>query len=225
VYGLLGFAISYAGLYYALVGLKAGTLAIFMAAAPLVTLILAVLHGQERFTSRGVVGGALAVGGIAVISIDSLGGDLSWRYLAAALLGVVAVAESSVVVKGFPKTHPITTNAIGMTVGGVLLLITSLVFREEWILPQRAKTWMVLGWLALAGSVGLFILFLFVIERWTASAAVYALTLMPVVAVTLGALVADEAITVELLVGGGLVITAVYVGALSGRRQTAPLKT
>jgi len=222
IYGLLGFAVSYALLYYALIGLAAGTAAVFVAATPLVTLVLAVLHGQERFTTRGLIGGALAVAGITLISLDSLGGDLRPIYVLAALLGVVAIAESSVVVKGFPRSDPITTNAVGMAVGAVLLLVASLAFREEWVVPQRAKTWIVLGWLAVAGSVGLFVLFLYVIKRWTASATVYALTLMPVVAVILGTLLADEVITVELILGGVLVMTAVYVGALSGRTKPHP---
>jgi drug/metabolite transporter (DMT)-like permease len=41
---------------------------------------------------------------------------------------------------------------------------------------------------------------------------------MPVVAVTLGALLADEPITPEVVVGALLVVVAVYVGAI--RRTT-----
>jgi drug/metabolite transporter (DMT)-like permease len=195
-----------------------------MAATPLITLALAVLHRQERFTPRGVAGGLLAVAGIAVISVESLGGDLRPSYLVAALLGVVAVAESSVLVKGFPRAHPITTNAVGMVAGASSLLVTSLALGESWELPRTAATWGVLAWLVVPGSIGLFALFVFVIKRWTASATVYALTLMPVVAITLGALVKDEPVTAELLAGGGLVMAAVYVGALSGRgsASTAP---
>lgn len=220
LYGLLGFGVSYGLLYYALQGLTAGTAAVFMAATPLITLVLAVLHGQERFTPRGVAGGLLAVGGLAVISVESIGGDLRPSYLVAALIGVVAVAESSVLVKGFPRAHPITTNAVGMVAGALLLIVASLVFGEEWELPQSAATWGAVVWLVIPGSIGLFALFVFVIKRWTASATVYALTLMPVVAITLGALVKDEPVTVELLAGGALVMAAVYVGALSGRRET-----
>lgn len=216
LYGLLGFGVSYGLLYYALQGLTAGTAAVFMACTPLITLVLAVLHGQERFTVRGVVGGALAVAGLVVISIGSLGGDLRPSYLVAALAGVVAVAESSVLVKGFPRAHPITTNAVGMIAGAALLLAASLAFGEAWEAPADGATWLVLAWLAVPGSVGLFALFVFVIKRWTASATVYALTLMPVVAITLGALVEDEPVTVEPIGGGVLVMAAVYVGALSG---------
>jgi drug/metabolite transporter (DMT)-like permease len=89
---------------------------------------------------------------------------------------------------------------------------------ESWIVPQTARTWVVLAWLTVVGSVGLFGLFVFVISRWTASASVYAITLMPVVAVSLGALIADETITPEVIAGGALVVFGVYVGALSGRR-------
>jgi drug/metabolite transporter (DMT)-like permease len=217
LYGLLGFGVSYGFLYYALQGLTAGTAAVFMASTPLITLVLAVLHGQERFTPRGVVGGLLAVAGLAVISVDSLGGDLRPSYLVASLLGVVAVAESSVLVKGFPRAHPITTNAVGMVAGALLLLAASLAFGESWELPSTAATWGALAWLVVPGSIGLFALFVFVIKRWTASATVYALTLMPVVAITLGALVKDEPVTLELVAGGALVMAAVYVGALSGR--------
>lgn len=222
LYGLLGFGVSYGLLYYALQGLTAGTAAVFMAATPLITLVLAVLHGQERFTPRGIAGGALVVAGLAVISIESLGGDLRPSYLIAALLGVVAVAESSVLVKGFPRAHPITTNFVGMVAGAALLLAGSVVSGEDWVVPQTAETWAVLAWLAIPGSIGLFALFVFVIKRWTASATVYALTLMPVVAITLGAIVEDEPVTGRLLIGGALVMAAVYVGALSARTPVMP---
>lgn len=218
VYGLLTFGVAYAFLYFALLGLTAGATSVVMAMTPLVTLSLAVAHGQERFSPRGIAGGLLAVAGIAVLSIRSIGGDLSLMHLLAAIVAVFASAESSVLVKGFPRTHPITTNAVGMAVGAAGLGIASLLFREVWVIPQTGRTWTVLAYLSIVGSVGPFTLFLFVIKRWTASASVYALTLMPVVAVTLGILVAGEQFSPEILAGGMLVILGVYVGALSKRR-------
>lgn len=215
IYGLLGFGVSYALLYVALVEVPAGTSSVILAGTPLFTLLLAVAHRQETFSVRGLIGAALAVVGIAILSGGSVGTEFPVAYLLAGVLGAVCVAESSVIVKSFPRTDPITTNALGMAAGTVLLAIASLVFGEQWTLPETTRTWLVLGWLVVAGSVGLFILFLFVIARWTASATVYALTLMPLVAVTLGALLADEPVTMELLAGGALVLTAVYVGAIS----------
>lgn len=225
IYGLLGFGISYALLYYALVGLTAGTSSVILAAVPLMTLALAVLHGQERFSVRGIVGGLLAIAGIGILSTSTLGGDLSPRYFIAAILGMVSIAESTVIVKSFPKAHPVTTNAVGMVAGVAFLVVASLAFGEDWIVPRSGRTWLVLGWLVIFGSVGLFVLFLYVVGRWTASATVYAVTLMPVVAVTLGALIADEAITWQLVGGGGLVLLAAYVGAISQQPRARPTDT
>lgn len=225
LYGLLGFGLAYGLVYFALVGLSAGLTSTVTAAVPLVTLALAVLHGQERFTRRRVVGGLLALAGIAVLSGDALGGDISPLYFLCAVLGVAAISESSVVVKGFPRAHPFTTNAVGMAAGAAFLTLASLVVGEEWTVPGTAQTWVVLLWLVVAGSIGLFALFLYVIARWTASATVYALTLMPIVAVTAGVLFADERLTLALVAGGVLVMAAVYVGALSQERPATPEAT
>jgi drug/metabolite transporter (DMT)-like permease len=219
LYGLLGFGVSYALMYYAVQGLGAGPTSVIAAAVPLATLVLAVLHRQETLHARGVVGGVMALAGISILSLRSLETDLKASYVIAAVLAVLAIAESSVLVKGFPKAHPMSTNAFGMTVGALFLILASLLFGQEWTVPREPKTWASLAWLVLAGSVALFWLFLFVIKRWTASASVYMLSLMPVVAVTLGALIADEKLTLEVVLGGALVLSAVYVGAISAPRS------
>jgi drug/metabolite transporter (DMT)-like permease len=220
IYGLLGFGVSYGLLYFALLEISIGMAAVIMATVPLFTLALAVLHGQERLTARGVVGGLLAVVGIGVLSLRALGGDLPFLHVLAAVGGAAGAAESSVVVKGFPRGHPATTNAVGMAAGALLLWLGSVVASEPWTVPRLAGTWAALSWLVVAGSVGLFYLFLYVIGHWTASATVYCLTLMPVVAVTLGALLAGEPVTPETVAGAALVVLAVYVGAI--RRPTEP---
>lgn len=219
IYGVLAFGVSYALLYYAIVGLGAGPTSVIVGAAPLATLLLAVAHRQEMISARGVGGGLLALIGIGILSIGSFDAELEPSYVIAALFGVLAIAESSVVVKGFPKTHPMSTNAVGMSVGALFLVVCTALFGQSWALPTTIRTWAALGWLVVIGSVGLFWLFLYVIERWTASATVYAITLMPVCTIILGALFADEPITPELLGGGALVLFAVYIGAL-GRGAT-----
>ena len=218
LYGLLGFGVSYAFLYYAIQGLGAGTTSAFVAATPLATLLLAVAHKQETLTARGIVGGLLAVGGIALLSLRSLDADLEISYLLAAIAGVVSIAESGVIVKGFPKSHPMSTNAVGMATGSLFLVAVAFLFSATWEVPSEAKTWASLAYLVVVGSIGLFWLFLFIIGRWTASATSYIVTLMPIVAISLGALVADERLTPELVAGAAVVLTAVYVGALSKPR-------
>jgi drug/metabolite transporter (DMT)-like permease len=218
IYGLLTFGAAYGLLYTALLRVSIGMTAVIMAMVPLFTLLLAVLHRQERLTLAGVIGGFLAIAGIGVLSLRSLDGQLPWLYVIAALGAAVAAAEAVVIVKGFPRADPVTINAVGMAAGALMLWGASAVSSESWAVPHQARTWAALGWLVIVGSVGLFYLFLFVIRRWTASATAYSLTLMPVVAVTLGALFAGEPVTLEVVVGAGLVVLAVYVGAVRGVR-------
>lgn len=221
LYGLLGIGAAYALLYYSLVGLTAGTAAVIVAAAPLFTLVIAALLGQERLSVRGITGGVLAMAGIAVLSLGTIEGDLGGSYLIAAILGTIAIAMSSVVAKAYSSVHPLNMNTIGMVAGTILLALSSLVLGERWALPREAGTRLAVGWLVVLGSVGLFQLFLYVIKRWTASATVYAVAAMPVVAVSLGVVILDQPVTGAVVVGGLMVLAAVYVGALSGKPAPA----
>lgn len=222
IYGALAFGAGYGFIYFALMEISIGMAAVIMATVPLFTLLLAVAHRQERLTAGGVAGALLAVAGIGVISIRSLASDLSLLHVAAAFAAALAAAESSVLVKGFPRAHPVTTNAVGMACGGLLLWVASAVASEPWTVPTLPATWVAVIWLTTVGSVGMFYLILFVIGHWTASASVYSLALMPVVAVVLGAVLAGEPVTPDIMAGAALVGIAVYVGAVrhvSGRER------
>jgi drug/metabolite transporter (DMT)-like permease len=219
IYGALGFGVAYALMYVALVELSVGVAAVLMATVPVFTLALAALQRLEPLTARGLAGGALAVAGIAVLSARSLGGDVPLRYLAAGLVAPIVVAEATIVAKRFPRTDPVATNAVGMLVGAALLAAVSLAAGEAWTLPRTGATWAAAAWLVVAGSVALFWLFLFVVQRWTASASTYAIPLMPVVAVALAAAALGEAVGLPEAVGGLLVIAGAYVGALRRERR------
>lgn len=214
-YGLLGFGVAYAFTYYALVGLSAGITSITLASGPLLTLVIAVLMGQERLTPRAVLSGLLAIAGVVVLSLEAIKGvGGGGTYLLAAVAGTIAMAGASVIAKAYDDVHPIGMNAIGMLSGAALLAAGSLVFRERWALPRETRTLVAFVWLVVPGSIGLFQLFLYVVQRWTASAAVYAVTAMPIIAVILGAILLDQPITPRVVVGGAMVLAAVYVGAI-----------
>jgi drug/metabolite transporter (DMT)-like permease len=225
LFGLLGFGTAYALLYIALVELSAGVASVVMATVPILTLALSALQGLEHLTARGLAGGALAVGGIAVLSVHSLGGDVPFLYLLAALVAPLAVAQSTIVAKRFPRTDPVAANAVGMLAGTALLTAASLAWGESWVVPQARDTWLAVAWLVVAGSVAMFWLFLLIVRRWTASASSYVLPLMPIVAVALDAGLNGESIGAEVIAAGLLVIAGVYVGALRRAREPVPAPT
>ena len=83
------------------------------------------------------------------------------------------------IIKGYPMGDPTSTNAIATGAGALVLLALSLLLGESHVLPVRPETWSALGYLILFGTALLFVLILFVLKRWTASATSYITVLFP----------------------------------------------
>jgi drug/metabolite transporter (DMT)-like permease len=215
VYGALGFGAFYALMYWALVSVPAGLASVLIALVPLLTFFLAIAHGLETFRLRGLAGALIALAGIAVVFAEQLGGAVEVAALLAVIAAAVCAAESTVLVKLFPRVDPAATNAVGILAGLAFLAPLSLVTGETWTLPQRMETIVAVLYLVTIGSVGLFAMFLYVLRRWTATATSYLLVLSPLVTVALASVLAGEQITLQLVLGGALVGVGVYVGALS----------
>ena len=214
VYGLLGFGVFYALVYVGLQEASAGSAAVLLSLAPLTTFLLAFAQRQERFRWRALLGALVAVAGIVVMF--GAPGAVPLGSVVVFLLAAVAVGEAGVIAKWFPKAHPVSMNAVAMGVGSVLLLVLSRVVGESWELPARAATVTGFVYLILLGSVGLFVLYLFILKRWSASRTAYAFVLFPLVASLLGLWLEGDPITPALALGGVIVLGGVYIGALHG---------
>ena len=219
-YGILSFLVAYAFFYWGSQEVPAGLGGTIMASVPLLTVMLAAAHRLERLRLRGVLGAVVALTGIAVMSSGALAGDVSLVSVLAVVVAAAAAAESGIVLKLLPSAHPVVTNAIGMSVGSVLLLMLSHLAGESWEMPVNPSVRAAILYLAIA-SPFLFMLVVYVIQRWTATGASYQFVLFPIVSVIGGALLLGEDVTSSLLFGAPLVLAGVYVGALSGS-ETSP---
>jgi drug/metabolite transporter (DMT)-like permease len=222
LYGILSFLIAYAFFYWGSQEVPAGLGGTIMASVPLLTVLLAAAHRLERLRFRGVLGAVLALAGIAVMSSGALAGDISLVSVLAVVIAAAAAAESGIVLKLLPSSHPVVTNAVGMSVGAVLLLALSSVTHESWEMPESPSVWAAVVYLAIA-SPFLFMLIVYVIQRWTATGASYQFVLFPIVSVLGGAILLGEEVTSSLLLGAPLVLAGVYVGALSGSEDPRDL--
>jgi drug/metabolite transporter (DMT)-like permease len=220
LYGLLSVTVFYALMYWALVRVAAGVATIVLAVVPLVTVLLAAAHGLERLRLRGGVGALLALLGIAWMTFGPQPVDIPLSALLAMLAAALCIGESIILGKRLSANHPAMTNAVGLTTGAPLLLLLSIVTGEPWVLPSQPEVLWAVGYLVTLGSVGLFILVLVVVKRWTASATSYLFVLFPIATLALGAALADEPITAQAVTGAVLVMVGVWFGALSpGARQ------
>jgi len=218
LYGLVGIGVPYALLYWGLQRVPAGLGAPVLALIPLMTLLFASIHHLEQLHWRAVVGAAVATVGVVIGLGGGASGTLHIPSVLALVAGTAFIAESGVIFKLFPKSHPVVTNAVASGVSAPILIVVSWLAGEKWSLPSTAATWAAVGYLVLFGSVAMFVLYLHVLARWTASAASYSFLLIPVATVLIAALLLGEAIRPAFVVGTALVLAGVWVGLQSSPR-------
>ena len=224
-YGALGFAVTFAFFLAGLRDTPISTAAIFLALTPLLTLGLAIAHGQEPFRLQGLLGSLIALAGVGLIFIDQLSSAVPLGSLVLLALGALSLAETGIVVKLIPKSDPRATNAVAMLTATALLLALSLAAGEKWTLPAGTTAWLAFAYFATLGSVLLFGLFVYALERWTASAVSYNDLLIPVLTIAIAASVTGERISATFLVGGAVVLVGVFLGAFLTLPRRKPAST
>ena len=85
------------------------------------------------------------------------------------------------------------------------------------------ESWWSIGYLVIIGSVLTFIAFIYALQKLPAEInSIYAY-INPVVAVILGAIIFDEALTLYIASGGFIVLVGLYLVNLALRKKTKPI--
>lgn len=221
LFGTLTVGVAFVLIAWGLTATPASRFQVLMATVPLLTIFLSSVHGLEAITGRGVFGSLLAVGGIAFTVGGTSASEVSLPHLAAILIAAGFMAEGGVLIKKFPPNPPIMTNAIAMTVGAFILGAASLAAGETWSLPKQMTTWLAFLYLVVFVTIVAFLLYMFVLRRWSASGTSYGFVLVPLVTIVVASSVAGEQITSNFIVGAVLVLAGALVGALLPSRQKA----
>ncbi|QQG48204.1 MAG: EamA family transporter [archaeon] len=211
--GATAFGGNFALIYWGLLHVTSATAAIIFATVPAMTFLMAAGAKLEKFRWGALLGAAVALVGIAFIFAEQLGSSYPLGSLVAIFLGAALAAASGVIVKKFPRGHPVSINAVGMSVGTAILFVVSLVSGEHQAYPVMARTWIALGWLV-TSSVVAFVLLVWVIYHWTASASSYTSLLSPLVTFVVASAIAGESISLVFLAGSAVVLVGVYLGAI-----------
>jgi drug/metabolite transporter (DMT)-like permease len=214
LFGTLTVGLAFLLIGWGLVATPASRYQILMATVPLLTIFLSSIHGLEAISRRGVIGSVLAVVGIAITVGGTSTSDLSLPHIAAILVAAVFVAEGGVLIKTFPPNPPIMTNAIGMTIGGLILGVASLAAGESWTLPTMTSTWLAFIYLVVFVTIVAFLIYMFVLGKWSASGTSYGFVLVPLVTIVVASTLAGEEITSNFLIGAAFVLAGVLVGVL-----------
>lgn len=209
------------GMGTAAVGIKrvpSGLAALVFGSVPLWTSLIDRLWGG-RLRRAEALGLAVGFAGVALVSLrgglaaDPTGALLLLGAAASYALGCVATRRL-----GLPRG--IMGTAAQMLTGGVLLLIASIAAGDRLTTPT-ARAALSLAYLTVLGSLLAYVAFGYLLRTARPALATSYAFVNPIVALALGSLLAGERITGTDLLGLALVLSAVGLVALDGRRASA----
>jgi drug/metabolite transporter (DMT)-like permease len=210
LFGLFQFGVNFGLLYWGeAAGVPSGITAVVYATIPLSTALFAAGVGLERLdlTKLAIVGVGLA--GVVVIFAGQLGVGVSALGLAAVVASSTSAALSGVFLKRAQSRSPFMANAIGSAIGAPICFGAALLLRETIALPRTAEGWGPILYLTVAGSLGAYVLFSWLLTKWSVTNASLIGVVIPVIALALGAIIRDERPAALSFVGAGLVIVSV----------------
>jgi drug/metabolite transporter (DMT)-like permease len=214
--GVLILGVNYALLFWGAQFIPSGLTAVLQSSTPIFGLLFGhFLLADERFTFAKVIGLAVGMAGVALISTDQL--HVSGTHAVYGCVTVTAAAASVAFGYVFVKrqgTHlaPEVVTAVQMMVGAALLVPATLIHDGT----PLALTWTPLAiaclvYLAVAGSILATWLNYWLLKRLSATAVLSMALVEPVIAVLLGALFLHERLTVAAGAGAVLVLASVSV--------------
>ena len=215
--GFLSTGVSFALLYWALQKVPVSFATVVISTSPLFTLLLAVLHRLEKFRVQSLLGGLIAIAGLTVVVNAQPGGRDLLPGITGLIIGALVAAEGNVIFKMYSlKSDPVIINAVSMTSGAFFLGAASWLAHETHVLPSTPLVWGAVLYLILGGSVVMFYMFVYVLSRWKASSASYAILFFPLVATLLAAWLAKETVSLAFILGAAMVLAGVWFGTFYG---------
>ncbi len=191
----------------------AGTAAVIIAAAPGITLGLAVALGLEQFSLRRVGGLGLAFGGVLVVVLLGAGERVSVHSVRGPLLvlaAALAFAGYNVIVKPLLERHSaVAVTAAASLVGTLALLPLAGSSTLRAARHLSGSQWLLVGYLGIVSTLLAYVAWTLALRRLDASRAVSFLYAVPVFGLVIGALTLGESVTLWLAAGGAMIVGGV----------------
>ena len=189
--------------------------ALILATMPLQTLLLAAAMGRERLSAVKLAGVVLGAAGVAVALGEQAGAIHPEAWKGDLMLAAAALICSVYNVCAPPylrRYGTLSVTVFGMICGtaafGVLLFASGSFVAIPAI---DARSWWAIAFLAVFGGAGTFLLWLWALERIPPTSVAITVTLNPLAAALLGALVLGEPADPQLIAGMALVIVSILV--------------
>ena len=228
--GILLMGIGNGLIMWAQKSIPSGITALLVATFPLWLTLAEALMSRGASLRLPVVAGVL-VGLVGVFLIASSKGDVSFAGTGAPVLALVAVQTASICwtlgyikAKSLKERLPLVmASGLEMASGGIFLLLQSMVYREDWgrMIKAPWTAWGGVLFLAVFGSIIGFTAFAFTRHTLPSHVVGTYAYVNPLVAVIFGRLFFAESISTRTILGGALILAAVFVTTIPGSSPPA----
>jgi len=217
--------IPYALVYWGEQHISSGLAAILFSIMPLCVAVTARFMLGDPLTPAKIAGIIVGTIGVYVIFSDSvsIGGPMSaWGMLALIASAVMASFCSVILKKYMGPYDPFAALLIPTVVGGVLLALWGLLFERDFPFRIDALTIASVLYLAVFGSVAAFGLYYWIIKHIDVTVLAYMTFLIPILACLLGWLFLRETLTIDVLIGAGLIFGGIALATLKKPKPKTP---
>ncbi|MFC7700195.1 DMT family transporter [Bradyrhizobium sp. GCM10028915] len=193
-----------------------------LATLPLHTMVVGAILGVERLTARKITGVGIAVLGVAAALAAGLAQSPpeAWRGELIMTGAVFCMAFYNVLSRPLmQRSSPLGFLTVGMGAGAAVLVLASIVKGSFAALGQFTTAQWIAGiYLGIGGGALAFILWVMALARATPTRVANTMTVNPIAATLLAALLIGEPITPNLLIG----LVAVFAGIWIATGETKP---
>ncbi|MEI4603089.1 DMT family transporter [Bacillus cereus] len=206
VFGICNFAISYLCLYYATILSSAAIVTLIFSLKVILTPIALRIFLKEKLYSRVLFGGILGVLGVCILiypTLNDFQGFNDIKGIMVAILGTLltAIGDASSARNASHKVNPIYANAIGFTVGSLVMGVIVLFQGQEFTFPTSFSYVFMLLYLTLFASFVAWLFYLKLVEKIGGARSGYMVALFPVIGGIASVLIGESDPSLYLFVG------------------------
>lgn len=206
VFGICNFAFSYLALYYATMLSSAAIVTLIFSLKVILTPIALRIFLKEPLHRRVLIGGILGVIGVGVLIYPTLHSFSGWADLKGvliALLGTVltAIGDASSARNAKRQIDPIYANAIGFTVGSVVMCGIVWIQGQKIVLPTSITYLSALLYLTIIASFLAWLFYLKLVEKIGGAKSGYMVALFPVIGGIASVVIGESTLNLYLIIG------------------------
>lgn len=202
--------------------ISSGVASILNATMPLFTILVASITIGESVTPSRLTGIAVSFAGVVIVvsrnvEASNFAGELAVAATACSYAVATVYARRRV---GHLRPMTIALGQVGLALP--IVAFAALVVEHPWTVPLRPQPILATLWLGALGSAVAYLISFRLLARWDATRTSLVTYLLPIVGVTLGAVVLGEQVDGRVIVGAALVIGGVALVNLNHLWRPAP---